>query len=79
MIFLGRQTNYNRSPLRRSFPHKLAAKYNFGIYLSLTQNLRLVNVPENIAVLVDFHDRKTKVKQRIFQMLAEPELPFADV
>ena len=27
--------------------HDLAEKYNFGIYLSLSQNLRLINVPES--------------------------------
>ena len=27
--------------------HGLAEKYNFGIYLSLTQNLRMINVPES--------------------------------
>ncbi len=29
--------------------HRLASKYSFGIYLSLMQNLRLVDVPENVA------------------------------
>ncbi len=36
-------------------------------------------VLDTIAVLVDFHDKKTKVKQRIFQMLADPEFPYAEV
>ncbi len=36
-------------------------------------------VLDTIAVLVDFHDRKTKVKQRIFQMLNDPDFPFSEV
>ena len=36
-------------------------------------------VLETIAVLVDFHDKKTKTKQRIFQLLDDPEFPFAEV
>ena len=27
--------------------HKLAERYNFGVYLSLTQNIRMINVPES--------------------------------
>lgn len=29
--------------------HRLASQHSFGIYLSLLQNLRLVDVPENVA------------------------------
>ncbi len=36
-------------------------------------------VLETIAVLVDFHDKKTKTKKRIFQLLNDPEFPFAEV
>jgi len=36
-------------------------------------------VLETIAVLVDFHDKKTKAKKRIFQLLDDPEFPFAEV
>lgn len=36
-------------------------------------------VLDTIATLVDFHDRKTKTKLRIFQLLADPEFPFPAV
>lgn len=29
--------------------HELAERYGLGVYLSLTQNLRLINVPEDVA------------------------------
>ena len=32
-----------------------------------------------IATLVDFHDRKTKKKQRMFKLLSDPEFPFPEV
>ena len=36
-------------------------------------------VLDTIATLVDFHDRKTKTKQRISQLLDDPEFPFPAV
>ena len=32
-----------------------------------------------IEVLVDFHDRKTKKKQRIYKLLADPEFPYDEI
>ena len=29
--------------------HRLASQHSFGVYLSLLQNLRLIDVPENVA------------------------------
>ncbi len=34
---------------------------------------------DTIATLVDFHDRKTKTKQRIYHLLDDPEFPFPAV
>lgn len=36
-------------------------------------------VLDTIATLVDFHDRKTKTKQQIYQLLDDPEFPFPAV
>lgn len=36
-------------------------------------------VLEIIETLVDFHDKKTEKKKRIYKLLAEPEFPFAEV
>ena len=36
-------------------------------------------VLDTIAVLLDFHDRKTKSKQRLYQLLEDPEFPFPEV
>jgi len=36
-------------------------------------------VLDTIATLVDFHDRKTKTKQRIYKLLDDPEFPFPAV
>jgi NAD(P)H-nitrite reductase large subunit len=33
-------------------------------------------VLDTIETLVDFHDRKTKTKQRMYQLLDNPEFPF---
>jgi dissimilatory sulfite reductase (desulfoviridin) alpha/beta subunit len=36
-------------------------------------------VLEIIAQLVDFHDRKTEKKQRMYKLLSDPEFPFPEV
>ncbi|RUM48129.1 MAG: nitrite reductase [Desulfocapsa sp.] len=36
-------------------------------------------VLDTIAVLIAFHDKKTKTKRRIFQLLNDPEFPFPEV
>ncbi len=36
-------------------------------------------VVDIIATLVDFHHEKTKTKQRMYKLLADPEFPFAEV
>ncbi len=36
-------------------------------------------VLETIAALVEFHDKKTKTRKRIFSLLDDPEFPFAEV
>ena len=34
---------------------------------------------EMVSVLVDFHDRKTEKKQRIFKLLEDPDFPYPEV
>ncbi len=36
-------------------------------------------VLEMVSVLVDFHDRKTEKKQRMFKLLDNPEFPYSEV
>ena len=36
-------------------------------------------VLEIISMLVEFHDKKTEKKQRIYKLLADPDFPFAEV
>lgn len=36
-------------------------------------------VLEIISILVEFHDKKTEKKQRIYKLLADPDFPFAEV
>ena len=38
-----------------------------------------VEVLDILEILVDFHDKKTKTKQRMYQLLADPEFPFPEV
>lgn len=46
--------------------HRLASQHSFGVYLSLLQNLRLVDVPENVA---------EEVKQELAKLGAEFKEP----
>lgn len=36
-------------------------------------------IMETIATLLDFHDRKTGAKQRMYRLLSDPEFPFPEV
>ncbi len=54
-----------------------------GPFPQIARRIRLKatedEVLDIIAALVDFHDRKTKTKQRIYKLLADPEFPFPAV
>lgn len=45
----------------------------------IQKNVSEETVLDVIEVLVDFHDRKTKKKQRIYQLLDNPDFPYDEV
>ncbi len=69
----------------------VASKVGYTVYAggkggSATKTGRRIKVKideqellDTIATLVEFHDRKTKSKQRLFKLLSDPEFPFAEV
>ncbi len=45
----------------------------------IAQNADEQRVMEIISELVEFHDKKTEKKQRMFKLLADPEFPFTEL
>jgi dissimilatory sulfite reductase (desulfoviridin) alpha/beta subunit len=52
---------------------------NPKVGIRIGQKLSEKDVMEMVEALVDFHDKKTEKKQRIFALLSDPEFPYKEV